>query len=236
LIKRASHSWRSKPPDEPAQDRRNEGSSNFPRRGMWEWFPLPQHQMKTTMQIQVNIVVCDDSIHVKSPYAEHTISQFRSIGGKFDRDTREWVFPRSQAAQNMLSKLYGADSPVVIALVPYDKTANSGNSRHHGGYLLATRPGRDDYPVLAPGVHLEQGQFSSSGGSVKNPHVSGTDLVFAMACHSAYSAREGLDIFSNAEVEQPNPLAGYTVEELRAEVNRRKTKGKKKMSEVGVQS
>jgi hypothetical protein len=90
-----------------------------------------------------------------------------------------------------------------------------------GGYLLASRRGRDYGAEIVE--TLVSGTIPKSGGSVKNPAVSASDdSVFELEVRRDFAERLGLI----AELPQPlqaadNPLAAFTSEELQAELDRR---------------
>ena len=78
-------------------------------------------------------------------------------------------------------------------LVPYDKITLSGKIAQIGGYVLASRRGRDARVEMPEGVSLAAGKFRSSGGSVKNPSVSlDSDTVFLLTCRASFADAAGL--------------------------------------------
>ena len=87
------------------------------------------------------------------------------------------------------------------------------------GYVIAYRRGRD----AADDVHcdLVAGQFSSNGGSIKNPHHGASDdCVFELVVPQDCAELHKLNIVDKGNDDE-NPLAIYSTETLKEELARR---------------
>lgn len=133
-------------------------------------------------------------IAVKSVYSERNNSFFRTIEGKWYPHLYVWAFPDSMTARSILADLFGEKSEDVEVLVPYEVIdLRHGPIVQVGGYVLASRRGRDDRVMVPDGVYLEEGKFASSGGSRANPSV-GLDsgMVFRLVCRQSFASRYNL--------------------------------------------
>lgn len=131
-------------------------------------------------------------ITIQTPFSMVNNSIYRSRGGKFNKNTKEWEFPDTEATHKMIDELFGSDESVIISVeIDYnnDIVCVDGNEVHVDGYQLARRPYRDSRVFLPEGVVLYSGKFDESGGSVKNPRVTGDDMVFHVNIRKDFAER-----------------------------------------------
>ena len=151
--------------------------------------------------MQTTINAADGKILILGPFSAKNNEIWRSLGGKFSGGS--WVFPDTEGARLRVVELFGAKSDEVVAIIPLSLEAvlENGGCMSIGGYVLATRRGRDYSVQTADGVTLEAGSFPSSGGSVKHPRVAAsTDAVFALRCRASFATAHGLEIQSTKAV------------------------------------
>lgn len=141
--------------------------------------------MQTTIEV-------DGELVVTGPFSPDNNEAWRGCGGKFSNGS--WRMPDTPANREAIARRFGAKSPLVDVLVEAAKLRD-GSVVQIGGYVLASRRGRD-YAVRMPdGVSLESGSFSASGGSVKSPRVcAGSDVVFRLRCRQDFATRVGLPL------------------------------------------
>jgi antitoxin component HigA of HigAB toxin-antitoxin module len=145
-----------------------------------------------TQKTQIEIEVTESGVSVTGPYSESNNTVYRSLGGKFAGG--HWTLPDNQTTRETLAELFGTKSEIVEVLVPRDATTG-GKIAQIGGYVLASRRGRDYRVEMPDGVSLAAGHFRSSGGSVKNPSVSlDSDVVFRLSCRWSFAESHGLEI------------------------------------------
>ena len=176
---------------------------------------------KSKMKSQIEIVKENEQVLLRAPYSTTNNNAYRARGGKFDRDKAAWIFDDTTATQKMIDDLFGSESPLCRIRLTEREIAEDGNEWKIGGYVIATRRGRDfrvDSPV---GVQLENGQWQSSGGSVKTPRVSGRDIVVNIVVRRSFAERLGATILDAEAV--VSPLARFSTEELLAELAARET-------------
>jgi hypothetical protein len=173
------------------------------------------------MNIQIRIEETEQSIKLYAPYSPLNNKDYKSRGGRWDKDSSAWVFPKTEATQKMLAELFGAPSEIVTAKVEYKDIEVFENFWQCGGYVVASRRGRD-YPArIADGVQVTKGQFRDSCGSAKNPKVgySSDGLEFSLVCYRSFAESKKLEIVS---VDSSfNPLAAFSDAQLLAEIKRR---------------
>ena len=144
------------------------------------------------MKPQTRIEAQDGKINITGPYSEVNNSAWRSLGGKFSGGS--WSLPDNDTTRATVAGMFGAKSDTVEVLVPYDKLTTHGKIVQVGGYVLASRRGRDSRVDTPEGVSLAAGKLRSSGGSVKNPSVSlDYDVVFRLTCRKAFAEAAGLE-------------------------------------------
>ncbi len=144
--------------------------------------------------MQTKIEVYDGKIQIVGPYSDLNNQVYRELGGKFNRETVAWELPDNETSRQKIAELFGTKSPVGEYLVPVShKSVVGKQTLQIGGYVLASRKGRD-WPVkFADGVSLYSGEIPSSGGSVKNPRVDASfDTVFRLKCRSVFAEAHGL--------------------------------------------
>lgn len=187
------------------------------------------------MQTQVTIKNLGATVLVVGPYSPVLNETFRSRGGVFDRGRHGWLFPNRPAVWGMIEALYGefnnADSnrgaPLVRVRIPDGLIEKAGQEWLFHGYQLAFRRGRDERVKMPEGVALEDGRWSSTGGSVANPRVSADGRVeLSAVVFETFASREGLEILQREEEEEGpaawvSPLANFSDAELLAECQRR---------------
>ena len=173
------------------------------------------------MNIQIRIEETEQAIKLYAPYSPSNNKDYKSRGGKWNKDSSVWEFPKTEATQKMLTELFGAPSEIVTAKLEYADVEAIDNFWQCGGYVVASRRGRD-YPVrIADGVQVTKGQFRDSCGSAKNPKVgdSSDGLEFSLVCYRSFAESKKLEIVS---VDSSfNPLAAFSDAQLLAEIKRR---------------
>lgn len=175
------------------------------------------------MKTQIQISKSNGSISIVAPYSETNNAKFRNRGGKYDRSSG-WVFADAPASRELISELWGDESPLCVVRIPLGDAKSCGNQEMLGGYVLASRRGRDYRVELADGVTLMEGSFCGSGGSVKNPCVTWDgDVVLHVVVRRSFAERNNLTIVESEDqpVADSNPLADYSDDQLLAEIKRR---------------
>jgi hypothetical protein len=144
--------------------------------------------------MQTTITLTDNKVTISGPYSEENNATYRSLGGKFDRGSSSWELPDNATTRAEVAQLFGAKSEEGDYLVPCSLDGVKGSSiLQIGGYVLASRRGRDYAVRLPEGVSLAAGSLPSSGGSVKNPSVNPSqDTVFRLRCRAAFADAHGL--------------------------------------------
>ena len=147
------------------------------------------------MKTQIEIAVDEGHISVKGPYSTSNNDTWRKLGGKFT-DGR-WVIPDNDTSRHEVSNLFGSKSPLVEVAVSDEHPSVFGyGSRQIGGYVLASRRGRDSRVEMPAGVSVVSGSFPSSGGSAKSPAVYATvGTVFRLTCRDSFATAMGLEKF-----------------------------------------
>lgn len=141
--------------------------------------------MQTKIEIENRVIV------ITGPYSEDNNTIWRQLAGKFS--VGAWKIPDTDTARAKIAELFGERSEDVTVSLP-SSIVGGGQIVQLGGYVLASRRGRD-YPVqLAPGCSLADGSFSSSGGSVKNPRVGDTPVVYHLKVRRAFAEKHGLEV------------------------------------------
>lgn len=170
------------------------------------------------MKTQIHIIETKDGIKILTPFSESNNEVFRARGGKYDRSTRHWVFPRTKTTIAMIVELFGGESALVLVRVPNDRIVEFRNQWMLGGYVIAYRHSHDE-PVRVPtGVQLEKGEWQPTGGDADNPRVTGSDCVITLVVRRSFAEREQLEI---VESEDSNPLASVETQYLIEELQRR---------------
>lgn len=175
------------------------------------------------MKMQVRIEETEDNIKVVAPYSPTNNKVYKETDGKWDAAASAWVFPKTEATQRMLAELFGAQSEIVTAkLVGAKDITICDNFWQVGGYVIASRRGRDNPVNVADGVQVTAGTFRAFCGSVKHPAVGylGQDgLAFTLVCYRSFAEAHELEIVS---VDSSfNPLAAFSDAQLLAEIKRR---------------
>lgn len=146
------------------------------------------------MKMQIEIGVVGNEIVIRGPYSEDNNTIWRQLGGKFFGQDKSWHLPDNDTARAKVAELFGERSDLVEVVISADKCDRKyGSSVEIGGYVLASRRGRDYRVEMPHGVSLESGSFTASGGSVKNPRVGLTyGMTFRLVCRKAFADARGL--------------------------------------------
>lgn len=118
------------------------------------------------------------SISVTSPYHDGFVSRARALGGRWDRDSKTWLFDEAaeDAVRQALKDAYGTDGaaadegaePVALYLYAPETVAEFHGPVSVASITLARAFGRDSGARLGGGTAHLAGPAPSSGGSVKN--------------------------------------------------------------------
>lgn len=112
---------------------------------------------------------------------------------------------------------WGLGDPDMAIQVEVDNEKD-GQACFHG-YVLANRRGRDYSVQLVEATGCDS-PLPSSGGSVKSPRVnSPSGAKFGLMVPKTFAIRHGLIV--EQVVVEPNPLSGFSIEQLQTELNRR---------------
>ena len=131
---------------------------------------------------------------IYSPYNKHAINIFRSKGGRYCADDKSWRFA-PETAEQLFKRLFGTSDKIVTVDVDYDAADECENMWYIGGYVLATRPGRDYRVYLGDGVDLMRGYFPESGGSRANPRVAASDdILFRLEVREDFAKAHNLPV------------------------------------------
>lgn len=148
----------------------------------------PLTRRKGNMQTKIELI--DGTVIVQGPFSAINNEIYRSLGGKFSEGA--WHLPDNDTTRTKVVDLFGTKSEEIEALVPASAVGD-GQIVQVGGYVLASRRGRDWRVQLADGVSLAAGQFSSSGGSMKSPRVNvSSEIVFRLRCRKSFAESRGL--------------------------------------------
>lgn len=121
-------------------------------------------------------------VTLAAPYTAELPSRARALGGRFNPTTRTWVFDGqdTQRVRALAIDIYGTDgsdndAPGVTVRVDLCRVGKGTRCLERDlvlvGHRIAHRLGRDSNVRLGEGVVVVEGEFSRSGGSVKNPAV-----------------------------------------------------------------
>lgn len=148
--------------------------------------------------MQTKIEVADGRIMIRGPFSEENNVVWRSLAGKFSGGA--WVLPDTDTARAKIAELFGEKSDDVTVVLPGSKVGGA-QIVQIGGYVLASRRGRDCSVQLADGCSLASGQFSSGGGSMKNPRVGSEAVVYHLTVRRSFAEVNGLEIVTQAAPE-----------------------------------
>jgi hypothetical protein len=184
--------------------------------------PQPETKQNTTMKPQISIVVTLDEIAISSPFSHSNNEVFREKGGRWDAKSREWIFERTPATEQMIKELFGEPSQLVNARVPLGQIEERYNQWKIGGYVVANRY-KHDSPVETPlGVQLEKGHWQKTGGTTTEPRVTGDkDMSITVVMRRSFAERAGLEIIASEDQTLSNPLAEFGIRALIDELRRR---------------
>lgn len=173
------------------------------------------------MKTQIQIKRTGGEIEIIAPYSTENNDKFRSRGGKYDRE-RGWYFPETPATEEMILSLWGQESPLCTVAIRPEDCESCGNQLKLGGYVVASRRGRDYRVEMSEGVAIYSGEFERSGGSVKSPRVTWSgDVLLHVVMRQSFAQAHGLQIVSGDAQEPVNPLAQFSDDQLIAEMQRR---------------
>ena len=158
--------------------------------------------------IQVTITTSAETIKVVAPFSTKNNSAFRNRGGKFD-NARGWILPNTPTVQELIQELWGTSETLVWVRVQ-GGCITGHQIAQIGGYVIASRRERDKSVSMARGVQVEHGRWLSSGGSVKNPAVTGSDdLTVKVLVRKDFAEANNLEIIEEmvpAPVVPESPL------------------------------
>jgi hypothetical protein len=177
--------------------------------------------MKTS--IQIKIVVVPAGIAVYGPFNEKNNTEYKSLGGRYDRLGRRWILPNNEDAWRKLAELFGEESPIVIVVIPPGLLTIACEQLQFGGFVIATWNSRKGCVQTAEGVEVVGGVWDeTASAAVKVPCLSNPDAVLHVAVRRAMADKHGLVIIKEVE-NQPvqNPLAPYADSDLRVELEGR---------------
>lgn len=167
------------------------------------------------MNCQVDIKVSKWSIHIKGPYNERMQAKYRARGGEFRKEEGVWLIPRIDSSYKLLKEEFnwvpGCDVTQITVHIDDDDVLDVVGVLYYKGYILATRRWRDSQVRTYDGV-VANGEYSWSGGSVKNPRVLPGSTVSSW------------DIMTYDGIPRKavyNPLARFSTEKLLEELERR---------------
>lgn len=184
-----------------------------------------------------------EQVIVNAPYHPNFPTGAKRLGGKWNPAEKVWVFDLrdEDRVRELCNQIYGSDAHVIggkgerapVELVTLRLRAKSEVSAHTSavfaaGRCVARATGRDSGARLGDGVVLLEGQ-ATSGGSMKNWYTvvcEGSVLEIrdvpraAAEKELAESSEWDGEIVEQAQPEH-NPLAGFSDEQLLAEIRRR---------------
>ena len=109
----------------------------------------------------------DGIVTLKHRYNTTLVEKCRELGGKWDSDSKAWVFSKMvEDKVEELEALYCGDEVVVEITAVEDRFGSQGPVTWEG-YPLAKATGRDSGATMCEGVSMTEGKIGS-GGSVKN--------------------------------------------------------------------
>lgn len=126
------------------------------------------------------ISITSNNISIKADYTTATVNAFRAASGKWRPTTLEWVFSKDNidVLRKTCLSLFGFFDeeivPKTAVIIDLDVFEYDNNTLSLGGYRIAERRYRDAAAKLFHDAVVMEGGFSSSGGSVKNPHLGPT--------------------------------------------------------------
>jgi hypothetical protein len=178
------------------------------------------------MKTQVNIVETLEKISIGSPRSQSNNAIFKDKGGSWNPDDKTWDFDDTEVTRKMISDLFGDDSPLVCARVPKSELSEVGNQWKVGGYVAAHRQRCDGPVAMPPGVQLEKGQWTKTGGTPDEPRVVGDDdVVLTVVMRRDFAERMGLEILESENSSVINRLKNVPTKDLVDELERRRAAG-----------
>ena len=186
----------------------------------------------------IRITQTADKVELASPYHPDLPAAAKSLGGKFDRQGKTWVFDARDydRVRELARSIYGTDGTADTVSVRVDLSSsgyfNDGIIRDADlwslGRLLVGRKYRDAAVRLGEGVILVQGKFADRGGSRNNPSIGPVDGIVLevrdvpepLATEAAEANPNMYTIVEESKV-KVNPLAEYSTEKLLEELQRR---------------
>jgi hypothetical protein len=177
--------------------------------------------MKNTIQIQ--IVVIPIGIAVHGPYNEKNNTEYKSLGGRYDRKGRRWILPNNKDSWRKLDELFGEESTnAIVVILPGILTAYSGQLQF-GGYVIAAWNASKGCVQMADGVEVIGGEWDEAASAAHmEPHLSSPDAVLHVVIRRSMADKHGLVIVRELE-NQPvqNPLSPYADSDLQVELEGR---------------
>jgi len=177
--------------------------------------------MKNT--IQIKIVVVPAGIAVHGPFNEKSNTEYKSLGGRYDRLGRRWILPNNEDTWRKLAELFGEESPNVIVVIPPGLLTIFSEQLQFGGYVIAAWNAHKGCVQMPEGVELVEGAWDEVASAAhKFPCLASPDAVLHVVVRRSMADNHGLVIIKELE-NQPvqNPLAPYADSDLQVELEGR---------------
>lgn len=127
--------------------------------------------------MSVSITTNSATVTLHAPYEPTMPAKARAIGGRWDGDTKAWIFSLrdEERVRELAREVYGTDGTasqtVTVRLADPEGYARYSNELYLFGRMIARRRERDEAVRLGEGVIIVAGGFNYRGGSVKNPRL-----------------------------------------------------------------
>lgn len=124
----------------------------------------------------------DGRVALSSPYHPSLPAKAKALGGKWYADPGIWAFDArdEERVRDLAREVYGTDGEEVPTVTVRYRLSGDDYYRRSlfkFGRELATRSYRDSDVRLGEGVIVVEGKFDSSGGSRRNPRLSGDKVI-----------------------------------------------------------
>lgn len=177
--------------------------------------------------MDIKITNENGKVSLFAPYHPDMPARAKAVGGKWLGGA--WRFdPRDeQRIRDLATEIYGYGQPTTTVQYTIDNSVRSHDEPElvMFGRIIAKRPSRDAAVKLGDDVIIVEGKFPSSGGSSKHPSITGRSgnpvvLEIRNVPVNLINMDDPL-VKVIEEVQEQNPLAGYTDEQILAEMKRR---------------
>lgn len=177
---------------------------------------------KATMsQTNIKIDVEGNTLYLVAPFREEANTDYKGLGGKWDRTRRSWKFSASdlEPLRGVLREHFGYDDRPVETVTA--RVALEGDySRGDGPIVLfnrrlAIRQMRDAPVKLGNGVRVVEGHFAGRGGSMQYPAIGDVDDI-VLEVRNVPSTHPDLDD-DNVTIQEPEELPGAELADLKSE-------------------